>query len=1055
MDGFTNCDGDCDDFDETVFPGAQEFCNGIDDDCNGLTDDNAPGFDYFADNDGDGYGSTYLGSFCVAPANSSDNDLDCDDDNANVNPGMEELCSNDIDDDCDGTIDVVVGACDQPGYSDLTSPCGVAVCNVDPFCCNNSWDGICAGEAASEAACAFCVCGCYDNDMDGYTTCDGDCDDLDDMVNPGMTEVCGNGIDDDCNGQVDENSVYSDYFADDDGDGFGLTFLGEFCDAPINSSLNNLDCDDTNAAINPGMSENCTNGIDDDCDGTTDVVDGACDLPGYSDLTSPCGVAVCNLDPFCCNNSWDAICAGEASAEAACAFCLCGCYDNDMDGFTTCDGDCDDSNDLVFPGADEICNLIDDDCNGTTDDGLTFETYYADADSDGYGDPAMSIDLCSPMAGFVLDDNDCDDTNANINPVATEICDGLDNDCNGTADEGLTFLTYYSDADGDGFGSTLLGDFCNAPPASSVIDGDCNDGNATINPGAMETCDGEDQDCDGIVDNDVVYTEYFQDNDGDNFGSISLGDFCIAPLFSSLVSGDCDDTDNMIYPGATEVCNNQDEDCDGDVDEGLTMFTFYADADGDGWGDPSNSVSACGPPLGYVTATGDCNDNAATIYPNAAELCNDIDDDCDGEVDNDVVYSDYYEDMDGDGYGLDFLGNFCIPPANGVLASGDCEDTNAAVNPGATEMCNNMDDNCNSQIDEGLMFITYYSDNDGDGFGDEILGDFCTAPANSSSAGGDCNDADSSINPGASEFCNDIDEDCDGTADNDVVYSDYFVDADGDGYGSTFIGNFCTPQPNAATNSSDCDDAAATTYPSAIEFCNSEDDDCDGLVDEGLTATPYYADADGDGYGGALLGSFCDQPTNSTTTTGDCDDSNENVNPGATEVCNDTDDDCDGEIDEDVMIAFYQDADVDGYGSMTVSVMACQLPAGYVTNNTDCNDALATVYPGATEYCNSIDDDCNGLVDDNCIDSVEENAANWEVQLYPNPVQEQLYITVVGATGAVNYTVYDAIGKIVFSAKLNSASTINTIDCSILSQGSYTLMLNNNETQVHKKFIKL
>lgn len=204
-----------------------------------------------------------------------------------------------------------------------------------------------------------------------------------------------------------------------------------------------------------------------------------------------------------------------------------------------------------------------------------------------------------------------------------------------------------------------------------------------------------------------------------------------------------------------------------------------------------------------------------------------------------------------------------------------------------------------------------------------------------------------------------------------------------------------------------------------------------------------------------MLGSFCDQPANSTTSTGDCDDSNANVNAGATEVCNNSDDDCDGEIDEDVTIAFYQDADSDGYGSMTVTVMACEIPAGYVTNNTDCDDALATVYPGAIEYCNSIDDDCNGIVDDNCIDSVEENAANWEVQLYPNPVQEQLYITVVGATGAVSYTVYDAIGKIVFSAKLNSTSTINTIDCSFLSQGSYSLMLNNNETQVHKKFIKL
>ena len=1113
---------------------------------------------------------------------------------------MAEICDNGIDDDCDGTTDLVPGACDQPGYDDLGSPCAAAICAADAFCCNTQWDGICAGEASAEPACAACLCGCYDNDLDGYTNCDGDCDDFNDQVNPGAIEVC-NAIDDDCNGMIDDGisctpandlcdnatsitcgsvtagttiNATLDAGAGTCG-GYSVTspgvwysFVGDgniallsLCNSPVqdgdskihlySGDCNNLICEDGDddgcGNLFSAVSVLTTNGVEyfvlvsefgvgegidfeleyeclpaivnDECSNATaiqcgDAIDGTTvgatiDAEVFfcgTSVTSPgvwytfngdgstVTVSTCNsvgvddtklhvysgdCNTLTCVDGSDDDCAAFSSvtfsAEDGITYYVLvsefgtngngvsftldmtceGCLDMDGDSFTTCDGDCDDTEATVYPGATELCDGIDNDCNDVIDDGLPLETYYADADDDGFGDAAVSIESCSPLAGYVLDFTDCDDDNDTVYPGVTEVCDGVDNDCNGLTDDDLVFVTYYSDADGDGFGSTLLGDYCSPPAAASEIDGDCNDGNAGIYPGAIETCDGEDQDCDGQVDNDIVYTEYFQDNDGDGFGTTSMGEFCISPPFSSEVSGDCDDTDDSIYPDATEVCNGQDEDCDGEVDEELEQFTFYADTDGDGWGDDNNSISACGPLSGYVTASGDCDDSNDSIHPTASELCNDIDDDCDGEVDNNAVFSDYYEDLDGDGFGDILIGNFCSPPANSSTMSGDCDDDNSAINPGASEVCNDIDDDCDLEVDEDMEFVAYYSDVDGDGYGDLEVGVFCTAPANASALGGDCDDTDASINPGASEFCNEIDEDCDGIVDNDIVFSDYYTDADGDGYGSTFIGNFCLPQTGSVTNSSDCNDASATTYPNAIEFCNNADDDCDGLVDEGLTASPYYADADGDGYGGALLGSFCSAPANSSTSTGDCDDSNASVNPDATEICNDIDDDCDGETDEGVMITFYEDADSDGYGSMTEMVMACTLPAGYVTSNTDCDDALATVNPNATEYCNSIDDNCNGLVDDDCIDSVEENAGGWEVQLYPNPVKEQLYITVVGATGAVNYTIYDAVGKIVFSAKLNAASTLNAIDCAALSQGSYTLMLNNNETQVHKKFIKL
>jgi hypothetical protein len=90
--------------------------------------------------------------------------------------------------------------CDQVGYSDLSGPCAASICAADAFCCDFGWDGMCAAAAAIEPACQYCWTGCYDNDLDGFTNCDGDCDDFDASVNPGAEDICGNGIDEDCSG---------------------------------------------------------------------------------------------------------------------------------------------------------------------------------------------------------------------------------------------------------------------------------------------------------------------------------------------------------------------------------------------------------------------------------------------------------------------------------------------------------------------------------------------------------------------------------------------------------------------------------------------------------------------------------------------------------------------------------------------------------------------------------------------------------------------------------------------------------------------------------------
>ena len=242
-------------------------------------------------------------------------------------------------------------------------------------------------------------------------------------------------------------------------------------------------------------------------------------------------------------------------------------------------------------------------------------TYYADVDGDGYGAGA-GTSSCSPIAGSVTNNADCNDNNAAINPGATEVCNGFDDDCDGSTDEGLTFLTYYVDADVDGYGAGAGVSSCNPIAGSVLVDGDCVDNNAAVNPGATEICNGIDDNCANGID------EGF---DVDNDGYTSCG-------------GDCDDNNAAVNPAATEVCNGVDDDCNLSVDDGLTFITYYADVDGDTYGDASSTVSTCdGAPVGYILNNTDCNDANAAVNPAATEICNLIDDNCNGLSDENVL----------------------------------------------------------------------------------------------------------------------------------------------------------------------------------------------------------------------------------------------------------------------------------------------------------------------------------------------------------------------------------------------------------------------------------
>lgn len=498
------------------------------------------------------------------------------------------------------------------------------------------------------------------------------------------------------------------------------------------------------------------------------------------------------------------------------------CPDLDNDGYLP-PNDCDNANPVVYPGAPELCgDGSDNNCNGQTDESCPT---CSDADNDTF--------YAQVGCGIV----DCNDGNNTISPAAAEICDGVDNNCNGQIDEAgaLNAHAYYPDNDQDGFGDNSQEQITCTPPAGFIsVGGDCNDSVASVNPAAEEFCgNGLDDDCDGVVDEVDTHggcsTAVCSDQElaalqANCIDGSSLTSGCIA---SSNLSATC----NQGVLGLAQCAISNTPDCfDPSLSFDEAMACVYYASSSPCQLEIENvlgnyvpgecvpgATQTCGSYVGQCTqGQQTCSDYATWGSCNGGvlpsdEICDQIDNDCNGVVDNNCVAC---VDADGDG----FYSTLECPLSNGVV---DCDDSQAGVNPGAIEACDDIDNNCDGAIDETCPANL---DSDMDGY---------------SPAKGDCNDANASVYPQAPEYCNGIDTNCNGLVNEDVAVDAvlYYPDNDGDGYGQedrfgTAVYS-CSQPSGFVRDNTDCYDSDPNTFPGAPEICGDGlDQNCNGEIDE-------------------------------------------------------------------------------------------------------------------------------------------------------------------------------------------------------------------------------
>jgi hypothetical protein len=585
--------------------------------------------------------------------------------------------------------------------------------------------------------------------------------------------------------------------------------------------------------------------------------------------------------------------------------------------------------------------------------------YYQDLDGDGFGNPAVFVNTCTPPLGYVANSTDCDDNNnllgagtiyyqdfdtdgfgnAAITQTACTQPVGYvtnDDDCNDNNNLiGVATTVYYQDFDTDGFGNpNVTQTACTQPVGYVTNDDDCNDNNNLIG---------------------VATTVFYEDNDNDTYGDGgSTIIACTQPLGYVSNADDCDDNNNAIHPGATETCDGIDNNCVGGIDDNVVTQTWYLDSDTDGFGNAAVSQSNCAQPIGYVLNDDDCDDNNNLIG---------------------VATTIYYADADADGFGNAAVDSVsCTQPVGYVANSNDCDDSNGAVG----------------------VALSYYPDADGDNYGsaNATATVACTPPANYVTNNTDCNDANPNQYPGATEIPNNsVDEDCNGSDLNtlgaqlaqytftgnscatpvhsvvaqpaNAIFSDYSADSVSCASGNDFF-NYLGWNNSATVDSTEfyqfsitpdnCFELALTQLTFTHRSSNAAGlpiihvrSSLDNFATDIYTvqiATPSVAQTENvplsgpfSSISGPVTFRFYITEILGTTTTY----RHDNVSVY-------------GAINALPQQTYYVDADGDGFGDAAIDSMDCTAPAGYVSNNTDCNDNNADENPNAVWYQDSDND---------------------------------------------------------------------------------------------------